>query len=102
MAGLPEEGRLLIAGDASNRNCDAADIRVRADSGRGHDAREHRAWDVEQREELVIPIARANVEEQRAARVRRIGDMSFAVRQVPDEPGVDGAERKLAAHRAFA
>ena len=43
-----------------------------------------------------------DVEEQRAARVRRVGDVHSAAGQVPDEPGVDRAERELAALGALA
>ena len=57
MAGLAEERRLLIARDAGDRHVDAADLRVTADARRGHDARQHRARDVEQREQLVVPVA---------------------------------------------
>ena len=68
----------------------------------GDDARQHRARNVEERQQLVVPAAGADVEEQRAARVRRIGHVRRAAGQVPDEPGVDGAEGELALRRARA
>ena len=66
----------------------------------GTTLREHRARDVEEREQFVVPGAFADVEQQRPARVRRIGHVQGAARQVPDEPAVDGAEGELALRRA--
>src|SRR5207237_8285407 len=52
---------LPISGDAGDRKLDAADLRMGTDSGRRNDTREQRARDVEQREELVIPVAGAKI-----------------------------------------
>src|SRR5207253_8908549 len=61
-AGLTEKRGLLIAGDTRDGNGDAMDRRVGANAGRGDDARQHGAWNVEQREQLIVPIAAVNVE----------------------------------------
>ena len=55
------------------------------------------ARDVEQGEELVVPVEVVDVEEQRARGVARVGDVGVAPGQAPGEPGVDGAEGELAA-----
>ena len=47
-------------------------------------------------EQLVVPVAGVDVEEQRARRVAGIGDVGCAAGEFPDEPAVDGAEREFA------
>ena len=101
-AGLPEQRRLLVAGDAGDRHLHSIQGGVRAHARRRYDAWKHRPRNVEQREQLVVPFARVDVEQQRAARVRRVGDVDAARGQVPDEPAVDRAEGELAAARAIA
>ena len=59
---------------------------VAAHARRRHDSRQHRARDVEQREQLVVPVAGVDVEEQRAAGVGRVGDVHAAAGEVPDQP----------------
>jgi hypothetical protein len=68
----------------------------------GNDAWEHGARNVEATRGALRPNPRANVEQQRAARVRSIGNVHAALGQVPDEPGIDRAERELATARALA
>ena len=54
-----------------------------------------RAIDPEQREQLVVPGAGCEIEQHRAGGVRDVGEVSDAVRELPDEPGVDRAEGEL-------
>ena len=56
------------------------------------DLRQHRTRNVEQLEQLVVPLERVDVEQHRAARV----GVYHAARQVVDEPSVDGSEHELA------
>ncbi len=100
VAGLPEEGRLLVAGDARDRDGNAAEGRRRGDAGGGHDAGQDLSRDVEKAQQLVVPGARVDVVEQRAARIRWVRHVHGPVRELPDEPRVDGAECKLALFRA--
>ncbi len=104
MARLAEQRRLLVAGDPGDRHA-----RRRRSSPRRRRptrrtiARQHRARNVEQAQAARRPTSpRVDVEEQRAARVGRIGDVRRAAGQLPDEPRVDGAERELAAQRPLA
>ena len=54
-----------------------------------------RAVDAEQRQQLVVPLARVEVEQHRPRRVRQVGDVRRAAGQLPDEPGVDRPEGQL-------
>src|SRR5262245_16639880 len=101
LAHLPEERRLLIARKARNRHALDAERRRR---GRVHLARrsyerQHALRHVEDPQQLVVPLQRVNVEQHRPRRVADVGDVCRVVGQLPDEPGVDGAERELAGRR---
>ena len=100
-AGLAEQRRLLVARDAAERDLPPAEAREGLAMGehRGHDPRQHRTRDPEQLEHVLVPLARADVEQQRAARVGRVGEVQRAARELPGEPAVDGAEGELAALR---
>jgi hypothetical protein len=54
------------------------------------------------RKQLVVPLVGVDVEEQRARGVGDVGDVGAVAGELPDEPGVDRAERELAARRALA
>ena len=97
-AGLAEEGRLLVAGDARHRHAvgqhpqplrHAVDLRAHAD------LRQHLGRDPEEVEELRVPAQGAQVHEQRAAGVGRIGDVGLPAGEPPGEEGVDGPEGDL-------
>ena len=67
-----------------------------------HDLGQHRPRDAEHLEQLVGPVERREVHQQRAARVRDIGDVDAAARvagEVPDQPGVGRAEQQIARPR---
>ena len=76
------------------------------DLARAAQLREHLPRHAEEREQLVVPVARREGEEQRPRRVRRVRDVGAG--QLPDEPAVDrpegepvpGARRGRAATRA--
>ena len=97
-AELAEERGLLVAGDAGNLSAteaegggDFADLLAGPD-----DFREDAGGDVENAEEFGVPFALDNVVEQGAGGVGYVGDVAMAAGEVPDEPGVDGAEGQLA------
>src|SRR5262245_39896476 len=56
-----------------------------------------RAWHAKQTQQLRIPITRVDVVEKRGRRVRHVGHMRAIAGEMPDEPGIDSAESKLAA-----
>jgi hypothetical protein len=69
------------------------------DLGRALDLGEHRARDVEGRQDLVVPLERLEVHEEGARRVGDVRDVDAAVgaaREVPEDPGVGRAEHELA------
>ena len=97
-AGLTEERGLLVPGDSGDRNDRAEVPRVGLgdDSTRAHRARHHRAWDVEEREKIVVPDTAVNVEHERPRCVREVGRVRASPGQVPDQPRVDGSAHELA------
>ena len=93
-AGLSEERGLLIARDASDRHSGAEQGCFPDGSARGHDPRQHGLGDPEELEELAIPVERLQVEEERPGGVRDVGRVDLAVRELPEEPRIDRAERE--------
>jgi hypothetical protein len=91
-ARLPEERRLLVAGDPRDGTRAPRRHRLRDEPRRGHDPGQHLRVDAEEREQLVVPGAGGEVEEQRPGRVRHVRDVRGAMRQLPHEPGVDRPE----------
>ncbi len=49
---------------------------------------------------VVVPVAAPDIEQQRAAGVRRVGDVHAAAGHLEDQPRIDRAERELAARGA--
>ena len=99
--GLTDQRRLLIAGNAANRNGRAEQIRI------GHaklrrriqNFRKHRSRHAEKFQEFVVPASTVNVEQQRARRIGRVGGVDLAAGQPPEQVSVDRAEGELAARR---
>ena len=52
--------------------------------------------DVEQPQQLVVPLQRVDVEQHGARRVAHVGHVTRAAGQLPHQPRVDGPERQLA------
>src|SRR5581483_4411255 len=101
MTGLSEEGRLLVAGNPCNGHLRATDGSLRTGTGGRDHLRQHRTRNVEQGEELVVPLAAMDVVEHGATGIRCIGHMACAGGEIPHEPAVDGAECELAASRTL-
>ena len=97
-AHLAEEGRLLVARDTADGDLMGEDggLRDAVDLGAGTDLGHHRRRDVQQRQELGIPLQRVDIEQHRAGGVGDVGHMDLAAGELPDEPGVHGAEAELA------
>ena len=102
-AGLADERRLLVAGDAGYRDPGAEEIRLgRAEhTAAVADFRQQCARDAEEAQQLVIPVAAMDVEQQRARGIRHVGRMHLPTGQPPQQEAVDRAEGELAALRAF-
>jgi hypothetical protein len=86
------ERGLLVASDPGDRDGRAEQLGLAHDRARRTDLRQQRAVDAEQREQLVVPVERGERREQRTRRVRLVGRVDAAARELPDEPAVDGAE----------
>ncbi len=83
-------------GDAG---ADCIRARLAADAARWDHLRQQRARDPQQRQQLVIPASAMDIEELRARGVGRVGDMEPPAGEIPDQPGIDGAEGEFAALR---
>ena len=95
-ARLPEEGRLLVAGDARDGNAWRRGATPRPPRPpRRTTSGSSAAVDAEQRQQLVVPLARREVEQHRPRGVRAVGDVRGAAGQLPHEPAVDRPEREL-------
>src|ERR1700761_709544 len=102
---LPEQRCLLIAGDAGNGYLTTEEmlrLDVAIDFARRFHLGQHRPRHVEYLEQLVVPLALVDVVHQGARGVGVVGDMHLAAGEVPDQPGVDGAEQQLALLRTLA
>ena len=103
-AHLPEQGRLLVARNSRDGHL------VRENRGLGrsvHFARRlhrghHRSRNVEQLQQLLVPLQGVDVEKHRARRIAHVRHMHLAARQPPDQPRIDRAEHQLALLGPFA
>ena len=102
-AGLAEQGRLLVsrrAGDRDRAGEEGA-LRLPVDLGGRPDLREHAGRDVQELQDLVVPLQRVDVEQHGPGGVGIIRHMDAALRQLPDQPGLDRAEKQLALSPPF-
>ena len=76
---------------------DAAVV-ARTPANLGH----HGTRNVEERQQVVIPIERMDIKECGTAGVGVVGGKDLAAGEVVDEPGVDGAKHEVARRRALA
>ena len=98
----PEGGGLLVSSDAGDRDRRAKELAVSLakDTARVPDLGEHLAWDVQDREQLLVPLLAMDVEEQRATGVRGVGRVHPPPGQPPEQEGIDGPGENLASRRA--
>ena len=101
-AGLAEQRRLLVAGDAADGEAgrSAAAVRGHPDPpARRTDVGQVVDGHVEELAQLVVPRQPLDVEQQRAAGVGRVGGEDLPAGQVPDQPRVDRAEGEVGGAR---
>jgi hypothetical protein len=103
-AALPDQGRLLVAGECGDRHRRAEQSgRRAAEIGGGvADFGKDRARDAARVEQLVVPVEPPNVEQHRTCRVGRIGRMQPAAGEPPQQKAVDRAEEDFAVNGAAA
>ena len=94
-AAVAEEGRLLVSGNPADRHGGAQERGVRDDAARRHDARQEFALDSEQREKLIVPVERREIEKHGPGGVRHIDDVRPTAGELPDEPRVHGSEEQV-------
>ena len=98
---LAERRRLLVARDAGDRHGPTEDLRVCLAPRRRRrpHLRQHRPGDLEQAEQVVVPVERPQVQQLRPRGVRHVRRVYPPAGQSPHEPGVHGSERELAPSR---
>ncbi len=81
-AHLAEERRLLVAGDPRDRHLPDAERggRLAVDAARRAHLRQHRRRHAEQRQQLVVPLQRVDVEQHRPRRVAHVGHVLASAR----------------------
>ena len=95
VAPLAEERRLLVAGDSRDRDPSAEKLGLGDRAARVDDLRQDLARHPEELEQLVVPLEALEAEEHGARGVRDVGGVNRAAGQLPEEPGVDGAEGEV-------
>ena len=91
-AGLPVERRLLVAGDAPQRQRRAQERALTERPARRPDLGQNRGRHAEQLEQLRIPVERVQRAEQGAGGIGRLGGMYLPGGELPDQPAVHRAE----------
>ena len=94
-AGLAEESGLLVASDARNGDRAAEKVRLAIDFAARADFRQDGARHAEEFQQIVVPVARVDVEKHRAGCIARVGHVRAPASEVPDQPRVDGAKGEL-------
>ena len=100
---MAEQRRLLVARDPRDRDrmsVQCIRARRRDDARARAHARQRLLGDAEQIQQLLVPAAGCDVEEQRARGVRRVGHVLAA--ELEAQPRVDRPEDRAAVHRALA
>ena len=97
-AHLSEKRRLLVARNARDGDLVGEDRRLRraVDLARRFHLWHHRPRNVEEFQQVVVPLQRVDVEEHRARSVAHVGHVHVSARQAPDEPRVDRPEEEFA------
>ena len=100
-AALAEQGTLLVPRRAGDGDLSAVKLKVccAVDTAGGLDLRQDAFRHVQQLQQLLVPAELMDIVEHGAAGVGLVGDMDRAAGELPDQPGVDGAEEQLAFFR---
>ena len=101
---LAKQSRLLVAGNARDRNArgDPGVARLAKETRAGAHLGHHRGRDTKEVQQLLVPAAAVDVKQHRAACVGGVGRVHQAAGQDPDKPGVHGAKQKLTGLGALA
>ena len=92
MAALPEERRLLVAGEPAHGDARSEQLALADLVGGAHDPRQQRPVHIEEGEQVVVPVEPGERAEHRARGVGHVGDVLRPSCQPPDEPAVDRPE----------
>ena len=96
-AALAEQGGLLVAGDPGNGHVDALNVAVAVDlAGIAH-LGQHGAGNAQLPQQPLVPLEGVDVVEHGARGVGVVCGVYRAVGQLPQQPGVHGAEQQISA-----
>ena len=103
-AGLADQCGLLVARDAAHGYLPAQAIGARNAivSRAVANLGQHRPRNAERGQQVIVPVLRMDIEEQRTRRVGRIGSVDSPARQSPEQERVNRAEGELARFGALA
>ena len=96
-AHLTDKGTVRVAQDASDGDAlreEPLDGRSAIDSIAGSDLRQHRAGNVEEPQEVIVPLHGVYVEKHGTRGIGGVGGMDLALGELPDKPGVDGTHEQ--------
>ncbi len=95
-AGLADEARLLVADERGDGRRPRQRGRRADHPGRVHHRREHPRGDAQRLDRRGGPARAVGAEQRRDRGVARVDHVERALREVPRDPGVDGAEAEVA------
>lgn len=98
IGGLAKERCLLVPGNPGNRDLDPVEGEVpgvAVDRRTLLDFRQDCPGDIEQVEDVLVPVESVDIEEHCPAGVGDVGRVGPAPGQLPEQPGVDGAEEEV-------
>ena len=102
--GLAKQGALLVTRHPADGQFMAQPLRLGAAkvTGRGMHLGQHRFGNIQQLEQLVVPLVAVDVEQHGAGRVADIGGMHRAAGELPHQPAVHRAKGQFTACRHVA
>ncbi len=96
---LAEQGRMGIADHRQDRQTGwqgALGARLAKVAGTGSDLRQRRPGNVEEAQQLRVPVAAPQVEQLGTGRVGRVDEKARATAELPEQPAVHGAQADFA------
>ena len=104
-ARMPDQRAVRVADQPGNRDAGRQRAlrarRVADDAGRRLHGRQRLTGDSEQRQQLVIPIQRVQVEEQRARGVGHVAGVDAPAGQLEEQPAIDRAQTEFTCRGAL-
>ncbi len=94
--GLAEERRLLVTEDSRHGHAGERTHTLPEFADRGTDLAKQRRRHPDGIHEGLVPVERLETHQHRARGIGHVGGVNRSTRQLPEDPGVDGAEGQFA------